>query len=190
MEALRILPGVLQRAIGGEENIALGEDLSRAIKKLAGSEQSTRFMLLAAVFQTLIYRLSGHQDAVIGSTISGRNQGQTDPLIGFFVNVLVLRASFHDGPSFRTLLRRVRSTCLEAYAHQDLPYDLLVKALRPERHAGRNPLFQCLINMHNLPDQVLDLPDLVVQPIEASEDKATYDLELVVSQRNRETCLS
>jgi hypothetical protein len=175
---------------GGKERIELGEDLTRALKNLADSEQSTRFMLLAAVFQTLIYRLTGHPDVAIGSTISGRNQGQTDPLIGFFVNALVLRTNFSDGPSFRRLLSRVRSTCLKAYAHQDLPFELLVKELSPERHANRNPLFQCLLNMHNLPEQVLDLPDLVIHPVEASQDKATYDLELVVSQRNREICLT
>ena len=175
---------------GGKETISLGEDLSRALKNFSESERSTRFILLAAVLQTLIYRLTDHQDVVIGSTISGRNQRQTDPLIGFFVNVLVLRVNFNDGPSFRSLLRRVRSTCLMAYAHQDLPFELLVKELCPERHANRNPLFQCLINMHNLPDQLLDLPDLAAHPVEATENKALYDLELVVSQRDRELCLS
>ena len=175
---------------GGKEIISLGEDLSRALKDLAESQQSTRFMLLAAVFQMLIHRITRHQDVVIGSTISGRNQRQTHPLIGFFVNVLVLRVNFSDGPSFRTLLKRVRSTCLVAYAHQDLPFELLVKELCPERHANRNPLFQCLINMHNLSDQVLDLPALAAHPVEATENKALYDLELVVSQRDRELCLS
>jgi amino acid adenylation domain-containing protein len=174
----------------GTETIALGEEFSRAVKNLADSEQSSRFMLLTAVFQTLIYRLTGHPDVIIGSTISGRTQRQTDPLIGFFVNVLVLRAKFQDGASFRTLLKRVRSTCLEAYEHQDLPFELLVKELCPERHANRNPLFQYLINMHNLPEQVLDLADVAVHPVEATEVRAPYDLELVVSQRNGELRLT
>ena len=115
-------------------------------------------MLLAAVFQTLIYRLTGHPDVAIGSTISGRNQGQTDPLIGFFANVLVLRTNFSDGPSFRSLLSRVRWTCLKAYAHQDLPFELLVKELSPERHANRNPLFQCLLTCIICPSRSSTFP--------------------------------
>src|ERR1051325_5733228 len=174
----------------GEESLTLGKDLSRALKTLADSEQASRFMFLAAVLQTLIHRLTGHHDVVIGSTISGRNQPQTAPLIGFFVNVLLLRANFSHAPSFRSLLRQMRSTCLGAYAHQDLPLELLVKELSPERHGNRTPLFQCLINMHNLPNQDPDFPNLTIQRFEAGEDKATYDLELLVSQRDGEICLT
>ena len=107
------------------------------------------FMALVASFQTLLYRYTGQDDQVIGSITAGRTQRDMEALIGFFVNTLVLRTNLSGNPTFRELLGRVRETVLDAQAHQDLPFEYLVKELRPERYAGRNPLFQVLISLES-----------------------------------------
>jgi len=123
----------------------------------------TLFMTLLAAFQTLMSRYSGQSDVVVGTPIAGRNFAELEPLIGFFVNTLTLRADLSDDPSFRDLLTRTKETCLEAYAYQDIPFEKLVEELQPERSLSHNPIFQVLFAHQNAPMQTLQLPGIELE---------------------------
>ena len=99
-------------------------------------------MILLAAFQTLLHRYSGQEDIAVGSPIAGRLGKETEGLVGFFVNSLVMRSNLAGDPTFRDLLRQVRQTALEAFEHQELPFERLVEAINPDRDTGRHPLFQ------------------------------------------------
>ena len=132
---------------GSTYHVTLPRELTEALKELSRRERVTLYMTLVASFQTLLYRYTGQDDLVIGTITAGRTQRDTEALIGFFANTLVLRTNLSGNPTFRELLGRVREVILDAQAHQDLPFEYLVKELRPERYAGRNPLFQVLISL-------------------------------------------
>jgi non-ribosomal peptide synthetase component F len=121
-------------------------------------------MTLLAAFQTLLYRYTGQEDICIGTPIANRNRSEIEPLIGFFVNTLVMRARFADNLTFCQLLQQVRETSLNAYANQDLPFELLVDALHPERNLSHSPLFQVMMAWQNGPTQPLLLPELSLHP--------------------------
>jgi hypothetical protein len=119
---------------GSAQPFTLSSTLSQQIKILSNQQGVTLFMTLQAAFVTLMHYYSEQDDIVIGTDVANRNQGETEDLIGFFVNQLVLRTNFDGNPSFQELLERVRSVTLDAYAHQDLPFDKLVEAINPERN--------------------------------------------------------
>jgi amino acid adenylation domain-containing protein len=129
----------------------LPADLTAAIKKLARSEGATTFMVLLAALQVLLYRYTGQPDVVVASAIANRKLAEIEPLIGFFVNTLILRLKLDGNPQVRETLRRVRRVCLGAYDHQDLPFDKLVATLHPERHLSRTPLAQIAIGGQDMP---------------------------------------
>ena len=104
------------------------------------------FMVLLAALKTLLYRSTRQEDVVVGSHIANRNRAEIEGLIGFFVNILVLRSDLSGRPTFREVLERVRRTTMEAYAHQDLPFERLVEELQPQRDMSHNPLFQVAFN--------------------------------------------
>ncbi len=116
----------------------------------AQAQDATLFMALLAVFTILLHRLSGSSDIVIGSPIANRSRRELEQLIGFFVNTLVLRTNLAGASTFRELLDRVRDVTLDAYAHQDLPFERLVEAINPERNLDHNPLFQVMFGMQNI----------------------------------------
>jgi non-ribosomal peptide synthetase component F len=132
---------------GAVQPLALPARLTAALRALSRTEGTTLFMTLLAAFQSLLARYSGQDDIVVGTPIAGRNRAELEPLIGFFVNSLVLRSDLSGNPSFRELLARVREVALAAYAHQDLPFEMLVEDLQPERDASRNPLFQVMFQL-------------------------------------------
>jgi amino acid adenylation domain-containing protein len=126
-------------------------ELCQSLRRLGAAHECTLFMTLLAAWAVLLHRYSGQDDIGVGCPIANRHRGGTEELIGFFVNTLVLRLDLAGEPSFRVLLERVRTRALEAYAHQDLPFELLVEELRPERSLNRNPLFQVMFQLQNLP---------------------------------------
>ena len=129
---------------------------------------ATLFMTLLAAFGALLSRYSGQSDLVIGTPIANRTRSELEGLIGFFVNTLALRLDLSGDPSFAALLERVRTVATEAYAHQDLPFEMLVARLSPERHLSQAPIFQVMFNLLNidgrLPDDKADFPDAEPDP--------------------------
>ena len=132
--------------------------LTRAIAALAAAHRGTPFMVLLAAFKVLLNRYTGQSDVVVGAPIANRNRAEVEPLIGFFVNNLVLRTDLSGDPTFAEVIERVRDVTLEAYAHQDLPFEKLVEELQPERDLSRNPLCQVTLQIQNAPGATDDTP--------------------------------
>ncbi len=167
---------------GALKPFRLSPELSKALEELSLREGATLFMTLLAAFQTLLYRYSGQEDIIVGSAIANRTHPETERLIGYFVNILVLRTDLSGDPSFRQLLRRVREVTLEAYAHQELPFEKLVGELQLDRDPSRTPLAQVGFALQNVPVSTLELPELSLSPLEEENPTAKFDLTLFMSQ--------
>ncbi|HSF43080.1 MAG TPA: amino acid adenylation domain-containing protein, partial [Thermoanaerobaculia bacterium] len=163
---------------GRRTPFALGADLSRDLQALSRSRGTTLFMTLLAGVQTLLSRLSGQTDVSVGTPIAGRNRLETEGLLGFFVNTLVLRGRLADRPAFADLLARARETALGAYAHQDVPFELLVEELQPDRALSHAPLFQVIFALQNTPAAGLELPGLTLESVDLEPGSARIDLSL------------
>jgi amino acid adenylation domain-containing protein len=167
---------------GAHQSLTLPSTLSTAFKSLSQREGVTLFMTLLAAFQTLLRRYTGQDDIVVGSPIAGRIQPETKDLIGFFGNTLVLRTDLSGNPTFRALLHRAREAALEAYTHQELPFEKLVEALQPERTLSYTPLFQVMFALQNATQAALELAGLALQPMDIERETAKFDLSLIVSE--------
>jgi amino acid adenylation domain-containing protein len=165
---------------GALETFQLAPQLSEQLRELSRASGATLFMTLLAAFKVLLARYSRQDDITVGTVIAGRNREETEPLIGFFINTLVLRTHTAGDPSFVELLGRVRETCLGAYAHQDVPFEKLVEELRPERSLGRTPLFQVAFGVDNAPKSTLELPGLRLDILGGDHGAARFDLTLWV----------
>jgi amino acid adenylation domain-containing protein len=155
-----------------------------ALHELARATRSTLFVTLVAAFDVLLSRYGAQDDICLGTLIANRHHGDTDALIGFFVNTLVLRQRVDPEARFEDFVVAVRATVLDAYAHQDLPFEQLVEALRPQRSLNRSPLFQVLLVLQNAASETLDLPGLTIRPIIdiVERTRSTYDLSLYLSE--------
>ncbi len=140
-------------------------------------------MTLLAAFQTLLYRYTRQEDIVVGTPIAGRTRSELEDLIGFFVNTLVLRTRLSDNPPFRELLSRVRTIALEAYEHQDLPFEKLVEELHPQRIPGYSPLFQVMFVLENTPKSILELSGLQIESLPVDTGTAKFDLTLTIREK-------
>ncbi|GAX42390.1 amino acid adenylation domain-containing protein [Tolypothrix sp. NIES-4075] len=167
------------------QSLVLNQDLTVALRAISRQEGVTLFMTLLAAFQTLLYRYSGQEDIIVGSPIAGRNRTELKNLIGFFVNTLVLRTNLSGNPSFRELLAQVSQVALNAYTHQEMPFQKLVEELKLERDLSRNPLFQVWFNMLNLGDIQLELPGLTVESVFFQEAASKFDLNLYLQEQNQ-----
>ncbi|MEN9678561.1 MAG: hypothetical protein RIS76_4457, partial [Verrucomicrobiota bacterium] len=154
--------------------------VSEAVDRLARSLDATPFMVLLATFQTLLGRLSGEEDVVVGTPTAGRSLQEAEPLIGFFVSTVALRTRLSGNPSFRELVRRVRDTVLDAQEHQELPFEKLIAEMRTDRDARHHPVFQVLFNLISFEDSCATLPGLesVPEPVPSTHPK--FDLTLYV----------
>jgi amino acid adenylation domain-containing protein len=138
---------------GAIHRFVLSEDLLEALHVLSQQVGMTLFMTLLAAFQVLLYRSTGQSDIVVGTDSANRNRVETEGIIGFFINLLALRTDLSGKPTFREVLLRVREGVLGAYTHQDIPFELLVEKLAPDRHLDRTPLVQVLFVLVNRPDE-------------------------------------
>jgi Condensation domain len=168
-----------QRFMGGKHPFELSESLTRSIREQSQVRRVTPFMMLLASFKVLLTRYSGQEDIVVGTPIAGRNRSEIEGLIGFFVNMLVLRTDLGGNPTFLEVLRRVRETSLDAYANQDLPCDKLVEELQPDRDLSR-PLVQVGFALQNLPIDSLEIPGLALELVEAPTGMAKINLSVVM----------
>ncbi len=167
---------------GAQHPLRLSRAAMETLRTLSQQEDATLFMTLLAAFKTLLYRYTGQKDVVVGAPIANRNRNEIEPLIGFFVNALVLRTDLGENPSFRELLGRVRETALGAYAHQDLAFEMLVDELQPQRDLSRNPLFQVAFVFQNVPMEALELPGLNLSPLEVERETVIFDLMLFMTE--------
>jgi non-ribosomal peptide synthetase component F len=126
----------------------------------------------------LLYRYSGQEDIIVGADIANRTHKETEPLIGFFVNQIALRTDLSGNPTFRELLNRVKEVSLGAFAHQDVPFEKVVEALKIKREVNRSLLFQVIFSLQNAPMQPLELPGLTLHPEAGGFGTAKYDLLL------------
>jgi amino acid adenylation domain-containing protein len=163
---------------GGRATIVIEQAIANALKSFSQQEGATLFMVLLAAFQTLLYRYTGQTDLLVGTPVANRTHSELENLLGCFVNTLVLRTDVSGEPSFRDLVKRVRETALAAYAHQDFPFEQLVKELQPERASSHTPLFQVMFVFQDAPMVPLQLPNLTLAPLMVDNGTAKFDLTL------------
>jgi amino acid adenylation domain-containing protein len=168
---------------GATVGLEIGPELHRRLAEVARRYGATVFMALQAGLGVLLTRLGAGEDLPIGTPVAGRPDEALEDLVGFFVNPLVLRTDTSGDPSFAELLERVRRTDVEAYAHQELPFERLVEAVNPTRSPGRHPLFQVMLTFRNNPASELVLPGLAVEPAQADFASAQFDLAFSLTER-------
>ncbi|HEX6290054.1 MAG TPA: amino acid adenylation domain-containing protein, partial [Herpetosiphonaceae bacterium] len=163
---------------GGSHTFVIPPTIASALPDLSRQFGATPFMTLLALFEVLIYRYTGQHDLMIGTPIAGRRPVETEGLIGFFVNTLALRTDLRGNPTFGALLQRVRAVTLQAYAHQDLPFEQIVADVHPERSLHAVPLIQVFFALQNVPRPVSNLGDLTLRRFPIAIDTVQYDLIL------------
>jgi amino acid adenylation domain-containing protein len=168
-------PPILSFA-GALHPVRLPAALTARVRAAAQQFGVTPYMLMLSAFAALLQRYSGQTDIAIGAPLAGRSEPETESLVGFFVNSVVLRIDVADSPSFAELVARVRETALDAFTHQDLPFEKLVEELRPPRDPSRNPIFQVSFQLVNLPGLQASTPAPATPPIEALHRTAIFDL--------------
>lgn len=164
----------------------LDSHICQGLHDLSRSQESTLFMTLLSVFSWLLLLYSGQDRFLVGTPIANRNRKQFEPLIGFFVNMLPLAVDLRGDPTFVDVVKQIRGTCLDAYTNQDMPFDELVRLLRPERIANRHPLVQVVFVLQNTPEPSLRLGDTVLTPVGRDQTVAKYDLLMSLTQSNWE----
>ncbi|MDF5731550.1 MAG: condensation domain-containing protein, partial [Rhizonema sp. PD38] len=172
----------IQSDQGATQSFILSKELTQKLEILSQQTGSTLFMTLLAAFATLLYRYSGQSDVVIGSPIANRNRSEIQSLIGFFVNTLALRTRLENNPSFEQLLAQVQETTLKAYEHQDVPFEQVVEALRPQRSMSYTPLFQVMFVLQNAPMGDIELPGVKLSELNTENTTAKFDLTLSISE--------
>jgi amino acid adenylation domain-containing protein len=172
----------LQTYRGATKCFTLPAKLSAELKKLSRKEDVTLFMLLMGAFQAWLHRYSGQDDVFVGSPIAGRTRVETESVMGLFLNTLVFHGDLSGDPTFSQFLKRIRQVALEAYAHQDLPFERLVDTLQPERDLSRSPLFQVMFVLQNEPLPPLELAGLKLTPVHVHSGTAKFDLMLSMEE--------
>ncbi|MBV9787370.1 MAG: amino acid adenylation domain-containing protein, partial [Chloroflexi bacterium] len=170
----------VQSAQGTLTGFELDESLHQALTALAQRENVTLFMLMLAAFEVLLYRWSGQDDLVVGTTISGRNRSELSNVMGFFANNLALRTSLSGNPTFREVVQRVRTTALAAYSHQDVPFELLVEKLNPERDLSHAPLFQVAFTLQNELVPTREVAGVTMRSLLIDSGTTKFDLTLFI----------
>jgi amino acid adenylation domain-containing protein len=173
---------------GATEEICLDGATLAKLKSLAQAENSTLFMLSMAAFQALLWRYTRQENILVGTPVAARNEVEFENMVGLFVNTLVFRSDFGPDLTFRELIRQVRAFTLDAFSHQDAPFEKLVEALVPQRSLDRHPLFQVMFTFQNIPKQVFEIPGLSIKEIGFEAGIAKFDLSAEVWENDAFHC--
>ncbi|MDY7092837.1 MAG: amino acid adenylation domain-containing protein [Acidobacteriota bacterium] len=168
---------------GATVPVRLPAALAERLDAVAREGGATLFMVLLAGWATVLARWSGQRDLLVGSPVAGRVRSELEGLIGFFVNTLVLRLDLRADPGFAGAVEQARHRALDAYAHQELPFERLVEELAPQRDLSAQPLFQVFLSLQNMPSEPLELPDLDLTPVATGSAAAKFDLSLTLGPR-------
>lgn len=172
----------MQSDRGARVTFAVSREVTDRLHALSRNRGVTLFMTLVAAFQVLLMRYSGLEDFCLGTPVANRPKRETEPLIGFFANTLVLRADLSGNPSFTELLARVQDTVLGAQAHQDLPFEQLVDALQPVRSLSHTPVFQAMFALQTSLAKTLTMTSLEVSAMELDAGGAKFDVSLDMTE--------
>lgn len=173
----------VRRGCGAGQTFSVSKELLEALRGLSRREGVTLYMTLLAAFQTLLGRYADLEEIVVGSPEAGRHRVETEPLIGYFVNMLVLRTDLRDDPTFRELLTRVRDVVLGAQTHPELPFERLIDELGLDRSLRYNPVFQVMFAFQKAPHSMVAPPGLTASPVSVRSGAAVFDLTLEVTER-------
>ncbi|MDF5715756.1 MAG: amino acid adenylation domain-containing protein [Rhizonema sp. NSF051] len=176
----------VQNYLGASQSLVLSKNLTAALKALSQGSDATLFMTLLAAFKTLLYHYTLQEDIIVGTPIAGRNQTETEGLIGCFINTVALRTDLSGNPSFRELVSRIRKVAMEGYAHQDMPFEKLVEELQPERNLSRHPVFDVMFNFINTPLTAWTLSGLSLSSVELSEPESKFSMTLYAEEHSGE----
>ncbi|HKN83072.1 MAG TPA: amino acid adenylation domain-containing protein, partial [Pyrinomonadaceae bacterium] len=167
---------------GARQRIFLSQELTASLRSFSNKNGTALFSTLLAAFNVLLYRYSGQDDILVGCPIANRNRSETEGLIGFFVNTIVMRTDLSGQPTLEELLERVRRTTLEAYANQDMPFEKLVEELQPDRDLSRTPLYQVMLSLREDLSTALELPGMSLTQFEADTGASKFDLSLQLEE--------
>ncbi|MEC3956238.1 amino acid adenylation domain-containing protein [Nocardia sp. CDC153] len=167
---------------GGTVECKLDAFTHRELQTLAAEHGVTMFMVLHAALVALLHRLTSGDDITVGTPIAGRGHPALDRMVGMFVGTLVLRTHIAGGAAFADLLRAVRDTDLEAFAHADVPFERLVEVLNPVRSQAHHPMFQVMLSVQNQPVRVLELPGMRIEADDADPGIAKFDLQFTLTE--------
>jgi len=168
----------------------LDPEVGAALRAMGQKQGATLFMTVLAAWKLLLYRHTGEEDLIVGTPIAGRTRRELESSIGFFLNTLALRTDLSGAPTFAQLLARVRQATLEAFGHQDLPFERLVELCQPRRRLTRNPIFDVMFNFGNNPAKALELPGLRLANLGSSEPDAKFFITLYASEQEGSLSLS
>jgi amino acid adenylation domain-containing protein len=175
---------------GARRELRLGAGLTAGLRRAGRREGATLFMLLLAAFQAVLARHAQQRRLIVGTPIANRDRAETEGLIGFFVNLLALAGDLGGEPTWRELIARAREVCLEAYAHQELPFEKLVEELAPRRDLSHSPLFQVMLVLQNTPREEPALAGLEVSRLEIAAEMARFELTATVTETGPELAVA
>ena len=172
----------VQTWAGSWQRLTVTAQVTDALRILARAERATLFMVLLAAWQALLARWSGQEDIVVATPVAGRGESRSEPLIGLLLNTLALRTDLSGDPAFRTLVARARRTALDAFAHDELPFEQVVEAVQPPRSRAHPPLAQVLLVLHNQPRVHPAFAGLEVTDVVVASESVKYELALHVAE--------
>ncbi|MEP6932459.1 MAG: amino acid adenylation domain-containing protein [Nitrospirota bacterium] len=181
---------VIQSSHGAIETLVLTSEISAAGKELSRRTSATIYMTLLTAWYLLLFRYTGQKDLIIGTPIANRTRREVENLIGFFVNTLAMRMQVDGYAPVSEIIANVREACLEAYAHQETPFEKLVEVLQPRRDVGRAPIFQVMFDLQNAPSSELDVQSLEFLPLEVDSRTAKFDLSMTVQELDHQFAIS
>jgi amino acid adenylation domain-containing protein len=166
----------IQTYAGARASVTLSKDETRRIKEFARREGVTLFMVLLSAFQALLHRYTTEADIPVGTAVANRGHSEFTDVVGFFANIIVMRGDFRDSPTVREAIGRAREMALQAFAHEDMPFDVLVDAIAPRRSREHSPLFQVMFVLQSMSAGDLRLPNLRVEQMDLAPRAARFDL--------------